>query len=266
MRWDVSAQVLLLPLKKAFLGLFLLAPIAVVPLIIPYKAFRLAVSPTAVAEAYITENKGGKFSSYSYDFHVDGKKYSGGGSSNVGTRVGTVEYVVGSPNISRLTEESAAGRFFLWLLLFSPILGFCFYAMYWLRNRMKEEDTAILEVLRSGHCTQADILGLNVHESSYGDKTYSINYAYTPAGASERVTIDIWTSSPSGLGDEQKEDIVYLSDDPEHPVFLDALPGEVIYSESEGWVSKTPHLTLTALLLPLPALFTFSACLWYLVS
>lgn len=252
-------------MKKSFFGLFLLAFLAVVPLKGPYEFYRLAVSPTAVAEAYII-NRNGKNLSYSYDFHVDGEKYFGRGSGHWKSHKGSVTYVVGNPEISRLTEEAAASILFDYLFLAVIIYGPCFYLLYGLRNSMKKEDAATLEVLRLGHCTQADILELKVHEGGQGVKRYAINYAYTPVGSSEQVLIEVSTYNPSGLGDEQKEDIAYLSGDPEHPVFLDALPGEVVFSESEGWVSQTPHLTLTALLLPVPALCVFFACLWYLVS
>jgi hypothetical protein len=65
------------------------------------------------------------------------------------------------------------------------------------------------------------------------------------------VTVAVRTGKPGGLGDEHHEDIVYDPLDPEHPIFLDTLPGKVTWRASSGWISLSPHMTVAALLLPL---------------
>ncbi len=254
MRWDVKAQVLLLPLKWSFLFLFLLAPLAVMVAAEPYRAFRLVVSETATTSSQVTNRKSGKNSSYEYTYVVDGKTYYSSGSGYA--RDGAVTYVVSRPKISRLEGHS---DFIPWLIML-PLLAAYVLALRSLQQGLRKQ-SAILRILGSGECAQASISVLDVVETRDGKKRYNMEFSFTPSGASEAMTVAVRTSKPGGLGDEHTEDILYDLRAPQRPVFLDSLPGKVNWHSSSGWVSRSPHMTVLALLLPLAALWAFlKAC------
>ena len=107
-----------------------------------------------------------------------------------------------------------------------------------------------------GQCAQAEIVELNPIKTDIGKTWYKMRYSITIPGASEPTFIDINSDTPNGLGDEQREDIVYDPLDPESAVFLDTLPS-VTWDPKSGWVSSSHHITLAALALPLPGLWVF---------